>query len=111
MPIFARSIVAIASGAFILCDETCLHIGDIIAPSAWTDLPMNDWFLLRSSSTEAWRFGAVCWLTRSRFGRNRAPRTPQFSGFQRALDGDSVSTTERERSGNGPYDCRRSATR
>jgi uncharacterized membrane protein YphA (DoxX/SURF4 family) len=41
---FAHPIVAIIFGAFILCAETCQHIGDILAPSAWTDLPLNDWF-------------------------------------------------------------------
>jgi len=41
---FARPIVAIIFGAFIVCAETCDHLGDIMAPSAWTDLPLNDWF-------------------------------------------------------------------
>ena len=44
MPIFARPIVAIMFGAFFVCAETCDHIGDIVSPSAWTDLPLNDWF-------------------------------------------------------------------
>ena len=44
MKAFAHSDVAIVFGAFILCAETCQHIGDIIGPSAWTDLPLNDWF-------------------------------------------------------------------
>ena len=44
MSMFARPIFAIIFGAFIVCAETCEHIGDIVAPSAWTDLPLNDWF-------------------------------------------------------------------
>ena len=44
MKTFAHSIVAIGFGAFILCAETCLHIGEIIEPSTWTDLPLHDWF-------------------------------------------------------------------
>jgi hypothetical protein len=44
MPMFARPIVAIIFGAFFVCAETCDHIGDIVAPSAWTDLALNDWF-------------------------------------------------------------------
>lgn len=41
---FAQPVVAIAFGVFILCAETCLHAGDISGLSAWTDLPLNDWF-------------------------------------------------------------------
>jgi hypothetical protein len=40
----AHPIVAVVFGAFILCAETCQHMGDILAPSAWTDLPLTDWF-------------------------------------------------------------------
>jgi hypothetical protein len=43
MPIFARPTVAIFFGGFIGCAETCLHIGDIVGLSAWTDLPVHDW--------------------------------------------------------------------
>jgi hypothetical protein len=44
MPMFAHPTAAIIFGVFIVCAETCLHIGDIVRPSTWTDLPLNDWF-------------------------------------------------------------------
>jgi hypothetical protein len=44
MAVFAHPIVAIIFGAFIVCAETCQHFGDIVGPSVWTDLPLNDWF-------------------------------------------------------------------
>jgi hypothetical protein len=103
MPIFARPIVAIIFGAFFVCGETCDHIGDIVAPSAWTDLPLNDWFAgaflvyggmalgeirCAGEPCKQRRGGscAVCSCPRSsRIGRNRVRGSLRaMSGFQRA---------------------------
>ena len=82
MPIFARSIVAVVFGAFILCAESCLHFGDIIGPSAWTDLPLHDWFAgafliyggvafrrdpLRGRAVQAAAWGFMCSLLAAAF--------------------------------------------
>ena len=42
--LFARPILAIAFGSFILCAETCLHWEGIVAHSSWIELPIHDWF-------------------------------------------------------------------
>ena len=42
-PAFAKPIVAIIFGAFILCAETCLHFESIIQPASLLDLPWHDW--------------------------------------------------------------------
>ena len=34
---------AIAFGAFMLCAETCLHLGEMIEAQSWTDFPIHDW--------------------------------------------------------------------
>lgn len=43
MKVFARPLLAIVFGAFILCTETCLHFDSILNPSSWIDLPIHDW--------------------------------------------------------------------
>jgi len=40
---FAKPIVAIIFGAFILCAETCNHFESIIQPESLLDLPWHDW--------------------------------------------------------------------
>jgi hypothetical protein len=35
MPMFAHPVVAIIFGVFIVCAETCQHVGDIVAPSGF----------------------------------------------------------------------------
>ena len=42
MELFARPIVAIVFGAFIVCAETCLHF-DSLAAGNWLDMPWHDW--------------------------------------------------------------------
>ena len=42
MELFARPIVAIAFGAFIVCAETCLHF-ESLATGGWLDMPWHDW--------------------------------------------------------------------
>jgi hypothetical protein len=70
---FAKPVVAIAFGAFMLCAETCLHAESFLAPGATTfALPFYDWtaggFLLTAGvlSRRAWTFArrqyqAVAW--------------------------------------------------
>ena len=44
MSVFAKPVVAIVFGAFILCAETCLHADSILnASEAPFDLPFYDW--------------------------------------------------------------------
>ena len=81
----AHPIVAIVFGGFILCAETCLHVDDILAPAAWTDLPLNDWlagaFLVyggatfrrhpvRGRAVQAAAWGFMCSLLASAFLAN-----------------------------------------
>ena len=40
---FAKPIVAIIFGAFILCAETCNHFESIVQPESLLDLPWHDW--------------------------------------------------------------------
>ena len=40
---FAKPIVAIIFGAFILCAEACLHFESIVRPASFLDLPWHDW--------------------------------------------------------------------
>jgi len=70
---FAKPVVAIVFGAFMLCAETCLHAEDFLAAGASTfALPFYDWsaggFLLLAGvlSQRAWtltrrQYQAVAW--------------------------------------------------
>ena len=40
---FARPVVAIAFGAFIICAETCRHFEGIVQPESLLDVPWHDW--------------------------------------------------------------------
>ena len=40
---FARPVVAIAFGAFIICAEACRHFEGIVRPESWLDVPWHDW--------------------------------------------------------------------
>jgi hypothetical protein len=40
--VFARPILAVMFGAFIICAETCLHF-DSVAEVVWLDMPWHDW--------------------------------------------------------------------
>ena len=65
MTAFARSIVALLFGAFILCAETCLHLQDILHPASWVDLPWHDWiagtFLVVSGVNGRRLYQAAAW--------------------------------------------------
>lgn len=39
----ASPTLAIGFGAFFLCAETCLHLGDLIPLESWFALPIHDW--------------------------------------------------------------------
>jgi hypothetical protein len=44
MSFFARPIVALGFGAFLLCAETCLHFESVLSlPQSWLSLPIHDW--------------------------------------------------------------------
>lgn len=43
MRLRSNGIFAIVIGAFMLCAETCLHFGDLVALRSWVDLPIQDW--------------------------------------------------------------------
>ena len=73
MSVFAKPVVAISFGAFMLCAETCLHAEDILAmTTAPLELPLYDWtaggFLLLAGvlSLRNWtdtrrQYQAVAW--------------------------------------------------
>ena len=94
MAMLAHPIVAIIFGAFILCAETCLHLGDIVAPSAWTELPLNDWFAgafliygavalrrhpVRGRAVQAAAWGFMCSLLASAFLAHWEERRTQIT--------------------------------
>jgi hypothetical protein len=41
--VFARPVLAVVFGAFIICAETCLHF-ESLAGAVWLDMPWHDWF-------------------------------------------------------------------
>jgi hypothetical protein len=44
MGFFARPVVAVGFGAFLLCSETCLHFEDVLSmPGRWSSWPIHDW--------------------------------------------------------------------
>jgi hypothetical protein len=73
MSVFAKPVVAISFGAFVLCAETCLHADDLLAvTTAPLELPLYDWtaggFLLLAGilSLRSWtdttrQYQAVAW--------------------------------------------------
>src|SRR5262245_8976758 len=58
MDLFARPIVAIVFGAFIVCAETCLHFGSL-AKGNWLDMLWHDWM-------------AGVWLSTAGLGSHRS---------------------------------------
>ncbi len=42
MELFARPVVAVAFGVFIVCAETCLHFESLVAAD-WLDMPWHNW--------------------------------------------------------------------
>lgn len=44
MTFFARPMLAIGFGAFLICTETCRHFESLLAlPGSWVSLPIHDW--------------------------------------------------------------------